>query len=133
VNWGHAMDLFKILGNVAGFVLAMLAVQILVVSHKLLPKELRPGFVKKLPLVSTSFYGLFSVGLLMKVPMIGTILDLPSPSDQSQGHCLRLCKKPALGATEAMLRDVTSKCPIDRSSSASGGGSLQDHIDESGR
>jgi hypothetical protein len=67
VNWGQAMDLFKVLGNVAGFVLAVAAIQVLIISHKFLPKELQPGLFRKCLLVSTSiFYGSLSMTLFTR-------------------------------------------------------------------
>lgn len=42
INWGNALDLFKILGAVACPILAIAAAQILRVNTTLLPKEIRP-------------------------------------------------------------------------------------------
>ena len=68
VNWGDAMSLFKVLGNVAGLVLAVSAVQVFLVCHKFLPKELQPSPLRKALLLSTTlFYGLFSMALLIKL------------------------------------------------------------------
>src|SRR5207248_6163946 len=40
VNWADAMSLFKILANLAGFVLAVAGIQIAFVTRKLMPREL---------------------------------------------------------------------------------------------
>lgn len=65
VHWGHAMTLFKILGVVAGPVLAIAAIQILIVNTKLLPVELRPPIWRRVALVTCSlFYGSLSAALL---------------------------------------------------------------------
>ena len=65
VNWGHAMTLFKILGAVAGPVLAIAAVQILIVNTTLLPRELQPRLWRCCVLIlCTIFYGSLSIALL---------------------------------------------------------------------
>ncbi|WP_417381873.1 Nramp family divalent metal transporter [Gimesia sp.] len=65
VNWGHALSLFKILGAVAGPVLAIAAVQILIVNSTLLPKELRPHFWRRGALILCALcYGCLSLALL---------------------------------------------------------------------
>ena len=65
VNWGSAMDLLKLLGNIAGFVLAVSSIQILVVNTRLLPKELQPPLWRKLALVACAiFYGTLFVAVL---------------------------------------------------------------------
>jgi len=51
VRWGHAMDLFKIIGNIAGFVLALASVQILLVNTRLLPKKLQPSRWRRVALL----------------------------------------------------------------------------------
>jgi hypothetical protein len=62
VDWGHAMTLFKILGAVAGPVLAIAALQILRVNTKLLPVELRPPLWRRAALVLCAvFYGAVAV------------------------------------------------------------------------
>ena len=62
VRWGTAMDLMKWLGNVAGIVLAISAVQLLLVNTKLLPEQLRPPLWRKLVLVACSLgYGALAV------------------------------------------------------------------------
>jgi hypothetical protein len=64
-NWSDAMGLFKILGNVAGFVLAVSGVQIAMVTRKLLPPELRPPMWRTAALVACSaFYGVFTAAVL---------------------------------------------------------------------
>ena len=63
INWGTAMDLFKIMANIAGFVLALAAVQILRVNTRFLPKELQPPLWRKVAmvLVTVIFSGMFAV------------------------------------------------------------------------
>jgi len=51
VHWGHAMTLFKILGTIAGPVLAIAGLQILAVNTTLLPVELRPKLWRRAALV----------------------------------------------------------------------------------
>jgi hypothetical protein len=64
VNWTDAMSLFKILANVAGFVLAFSSIQILIVNTRLLPKELQPPIWRKAALVCCSlFYGAIFVAI----------------------------------------------------------------------
>ncbi|QDU13849.1 hypothetical protein CA11_16350 [Gimesia maris] len=65
VNWGHALSLFKILGAVAGPVLAIAAVQILIVNTRLLPEELRPHLWRRGALILCAIcYGCLSLALL---------------------------------------------------------------------
>ena len=65
VNWGHAISLFKILGAVAGPVLAIAAVQILIVNTSLLPKELQPPLWRRCALgLCAICYGCLSAALL---------------------------------------------------------------------
>ncbi len=63
INWGTAMDLFKVMANIAGFVLALSAVQILRVNTRFLPKELQPPLWRKvvMVLVTVIFSGMFAV------------------------------------------------------------------------
>jgi hypothetical protein len=68
VNFGHAMTLFKILGAVAGPVLAIAAIQILIVNTTLLPPALRPRLWRRGALVlCTLSYGFLSIALLWNV------------------------------------------------------------------
>jgi hypothetical protein len=63
--WKDAMSLFKILGTIAGFVLALAAIQILIVNTRLLPPELRPPLWRRFALVACAlFYGTFFVVVL---------------------------------------------------------------------
>jgi len=65
VNWGHAITLFKILGAVAGPVLAIAAIQILIVNTTLLPRELQPRLWRRCALVLCAIsYGCLSIALL---------------------------------------------------------------------
>ncbi|MGH9429039.1 MAG: hypothetical protein ACRD2L_22375 [Terriglobia bacterium] len=66
VNWGTAMGLFKILANVAGFVLALAGVQIYLVNTRFLPRELQPQLWRKILLLCTSaFYAIISLTVLL--------------------------------------------------------------------
>ena len=57
VTWGDAMELFKTLGTIAGFITALAAVQILRVNTRLLPPELRPALWRRAGLVlCAAFY-----------------------------------------------------------------------------
>ena len=68
VNWGHAMTLFKILGAVAGAILAIAPLQILMVNVTLLPTELRPPIWRRIGLVlCTLAYGCLSLAMLSKL------------------------------------------------------------------
>ena len=68
VNWGNAIFLFKILGAVAGPVLAIAAIQILIVNTKLLPPELRPALWRRCSLILCALcYGCLSVALLLNL------------------------------------------------------------------
>lgn len=65
VQWGHAMTLFKILGALAGPVLAVAAAQILLVNTRLLPEPLRPPLWRRLALVLCCIcYGGLAVALI---------------------------------------------------------------------
>jgi hypothetical protein len=58
VRLGGVMALFTFLANVAGFILAVAAVHLLIVNTRLLPKELQPGWWRKLALGACAlFYG----------------------------------------------------------------------------
>lgn len=65
VRWGHAMDLFKVLGSIASPILALAAIQILRVNTTLLPQQLRPSLWRKAALVACAlFYGTLSAALV---------------------------------------------------------------------
>ena len=67
VNWGNALTLFTIMGNVAGPILAFGAIQILLVNTRLLPVEIRPKLWQRLGLVACCvFYSVISLALLWK-------------------------------------------------------------------
>jgi hypothetical protein len=67
VQWGTAMTLFKALGVVAGPVLALAAVQILVVNTRLLPAQLRPGVWSRAALAACAvFYVAMSLAVLLR-------------------------------------------------------------------
>jgi Mn2+/Fe2+ NRAMP family transporter len=54
--------LFKVMANVAGFVLAVAGVQILIVNRRFLPRDLRPPLYREILLASSAvFYGFFSL------------------------------------------------------------------------
>jgi hypothetical protein len=60
VHWGHALQLFKILGFVAAPIMALAAMQILRINTTLLPPEIRPAMWRRVALVvCTLFYGAF--------------------------------------------------------------------------
>jgi hypothetical protein len=61
-NWGSGITLFKALGVVAGPILALAAIQILVVNTRLLPLELRPPNWRRAALIACAvFYaGMFA-------------------------------------------------------------------------
>lgn len=62
VGWGKPMDLFKVLGVIAGAILSLASFQVLVVNTKLLPPELRPPTWRRAALVLCGlFYGAFTV------------------------------------------------------------------------
>lgn len=61
VNWSDAMNLFKLLGNIAGLVLALGALHLLVVNRTLLPRALQPRWWQQAGLVACMlFYGFFA-------------------------------------------------------------------------
>ena len=65
VQWGTAMTLFKALGVVAGPILALAAIQILVVNTRLLPEPLRPAlWIRAGLIVCAASYILMSVAVL---------------------------------------------------------------------
>lgn len=62
VNWGTAIQLFKILGVLAGPVLVLGAIQILRINTTLLPRELRPSWWRRAALILCAiFYGILSL------------------------------------------------------------------------
>lgn len=62
VNWGNALELFKILGVLAGPVLVIAGVQILRVNQVFLPPELRPTWWRRAGLLlCVLFYAFLSV------------------------------------------------------------------------
>ncbi len=62
VNFADAMSLMTIMGNLAGFVLAVASVQLLIVNTKLLPREVRPSLWRRATLIACSlFYTCFFV------------------------------------------------------------------------
>lgn len=65
VHWGHAISLFKILGAVAGPVLAVAAIQILIINTKLLPQQLRPPIWRRGALIVCAIcYGSLSAAFI---------------------------------------------------------------------
>jgi cytochrome b561 len=59
---GEAMALFKFLGFIANLVLAVSALQILIVNTTLLPKELRPSWIRRAALLGcVLFYSVFFI------------------------------------------------------------------------
>jgi hypothetical protein len=66
-QWGTAMTLFQALGVVASLVLALGAVQILIVNTSLLPAELRPPLWKRAALlVCAAFYSAMFVAVIVR-------------------------------------------------------------------
>ena len=60
-NSGTAMELMKLMGNIAGFISAVASVQLLIVNTRLLPTELRPPLWRRIALAGCSlFYGSLS-------------------------------------------------------------------------
>lgn len=76
---GEAMALFKFLGFIANLVLAVAAVQILIVNTTLLPKELRPSMRRRAALVGCAvFYGVFFI--LMTTGEVRKLLTVKAPT-----------------------------------------------------
>jgi hypothetical protein len=66
-QWGTAMTLFQALGVVASLVLALGAVQILIVNTQLLPTELRPPIWKRAALVvCAAFYSAMFIAVIVR-------------------------------------------------------------------
>ena len=64
-NSGTAMELMKLMGNIAGFISAVASIQLLVVNTRLLPRELQPPLWRRIALVACSvFYGSLFVAVL---------------------------------------------------------------------
>lgn len=64
----NALQLFKILGVVAGPILSVAAVQILRVNTRFLPEELRPPLWRRIGLMASAvFYGAVSIMLIVNV------------------------------------------------------------------
>ena len=64
-NSGTAMELMKLMGNIAGFISAVASVQLLIVNTRLLPTELRPPLWRRIALAGCSlFYGSLFVAVL---------------------------------------------------------------------
>jgi len=60
--------LFKIMANMAGFVMALAGVQILIVNRKFLPRSLRPPLYRELLLVGcVIFYAFFTVQVVLEM------------------------------------------------------------------
>jgi hypothetical protein len=68
MRFGGPFALFKIMANVAGFVLAVAGVQILIVNRRFLPRALRPPLHRELLLlVCVCFYGFFSLRVFLEM------------------------------------------------------------------
>ena len=64
-NSGTAMELMKLMGNIAGFITAVSSVQLLVLNARLLPRALQPPLWRKFALAGCAvFYGSFFVSVL---------------------------------------------------------------------
>jgi hypothetical protein len=67
IEWGTAMTLFQALGVVASLVLALGAIQILIVNTRLLPVELRPPlWIRAGLLVCAGFYAVLFGAVLLR-------------------------------------------------------------------
>ncbi|QDT26338.1 hypothetical protein Enr10x_16390 [Gimesia panareensis] len=65
VHWGHAIQLFKVLGAVAGPVLAIAALQILIINTRLLPQQLKPPLWRRGALIVCAIcYGSLSAAFI---------------------------------------------------------------------
>jgi hypothetical protein len=59
--WAGAADMFKVLANMAGLVLAIASVQIIIVNRSFLPRALRPALWREgLLLLASAFYWFFA-------------------------------------------------------------------------
>jgi hypothetical protein len=68
MRFGGPFALFKVMANMAGFVMAFAGVQILVVNRRFLPRALRPPLYRELLLVlCVCFYGFFSVRVFLSL------------------------------------------------------------------
>ena len=66
--WGGAAEMFKLLANMAGLVLAVASLQIIAVNRKFLPAALRPPRWRELALVGASaFYWFFALRWLWEI------------------------------------------------------------------
>jgi hypothetical protein len=66
-RWGTAMTLFSALGIVASLVLAMGAIQILLVNTRLLPPELRPPWWRRIALlICAAFYAAMFIAVIVR-------------------------------------------------------------------
>jgi len=66
--WAGAADMFKVLANMAGLVLAIASVQILIVNRSFLPRALRPALWREGLLVFASiFYWFFAIMWLCQI------------------------------------------------------------------
>jgi Mn2+/Fe2+ NRAMP family transporter len=59
------LTLFKVLANVAGFILVVASVQVFLVNRRFLPRDIRVPWREGLLLVSAAFYGFFALRLLV--------------------------------------------------------------------
>lgn len=65
IQWASPFQLFKILANMAGVVLAIAGVQIFVVNRRFLPRAVRPAAWREIGLLACSaFYSVFAVLVL---------------------------------------------------------------------
>ena len=68
MRFGGPFALFKVMANMAGFVMAVAGVQILIVNRRFLPPALRPPLYRELLLVlCVCFYGFFSLRVFLSV------------------------------------------------------------------
>lgn len=68
MRFGGPFALFKVMANMAGFVMAFAGVQILIVNRKFLPPALRPPLYRELLLgACIAFYGFFSLRVFLSL------------------------------------------------------------------
>jgi hypothetical protein len=66
--WAGAADMFKVLANMAGLVLAIASVQIVLVNRRFLPRSLRPPrWREACLLLASAFYGFFAARWLWDI------------------------------------------------------------------
>lgn len=69
INWGTAMELFKVAANIAGLILAIGAVQVLRVNSRFLPKALQAPLWRRIALLACAmvYGGMFTIVVWSRV------------------------------------------------------------------